>query len=319
MNIKSRFLKINRILKRREVSVLVLILLLIAIFSFLSDEYLTQRNIYSILLQVSVVAVASIGFTMIMITGGIDVSIGSILGISSVVAGHLLVAGFSAFCVILAALFTGLFFGVLNGLIISYAHVPPIITTLGMMSIIRALMFQLLNGKWITSIPKSINFLGSVTLLKLPISIWIVLALSLVATWFLYYKPTGRHIYASGNSEEASRVAGVNLNKINVLVYGCTGMLASLSGLITVARTGIVQTNTGLGFEMNVLAAVIVGGTSTRGGSGTVIGSILGAFLVVILKNGMILINAPALYEGLIIGLLIILSVIIDFFRTKEF
>jgi ribose/xylose/arabinose/galactoside ABC-type transport system permease subunit len=146
---------------------------------------------------------------------------------------------------------------------------------------------------------------------------WIAVLLILFFSYFLNSRPLGRAIYALGNNPEAARVSGVNLARTTLFVYALTGVLVGFAGLIYVARTGIVQTNTGTGFELEVIAAVVLGGTSILGGKGTVIGSLLGAFLVGIIKNGMILLNVPALSEGLVIGALILISVVIDVIRAR--
>ncbi|MGC8981966.1 MAG: ABC transporter permease, partial [Minisyncoccia bacterium] len=216
-----------------------------------------------------------------------------------------------------SALGTGGFIGLINGIIIGYGEIPPIITTLGMMNIIRALIFQVLGGRWITEIPENLRIIGIGRFLEIPISIWIAIGLIIFFSYFLRSRPLGRYIYAVGNNEEAARVSGINSRVIRLLVYAIGGILAGFSGVLYATRTGIVQTNTGMGFELDVIAAVVLGGTSIRGGKGTIVGSLLGAILVGIIKNGMVLLNVPALTEGLIIGLLIIGSVIIDLIKTQ--
>jgi len=212
----------------------------------------------------------------------------------------------------------GLGIGLVNGTIIAWGGIPPIIATLGMMNLIRALMFQILGGKWISGIPPSVRTIGLGKWLGIPIPMWIAAFLIAIFSYFLSYRPLGRHVYAVGNNPEAARVSGVNLKSTVVFVYALTGALAGFAGLINAARTGIVQTNTGMGFELDVIAAVVLGGTSALGGRGTIIGSLLGAFLVGIIKNGMVLLNVPALSEGLVIGVLIIISVLADIIRARR-
>ena len=308
---------LRRILGRREFTVLILIFFLSIIFSLTTAKFLSIDNLTNILFSLSPVIISAIGMTMIIITGRIDVSVGSILGMSAVISGFLLTLNTSLVFVILSALGTGGFIGLVNGIIIGYGGIPPIITTLGMMNIIRALIFQVLGGRWITGIPENLRVIGIGKFLEIPISIWIAIGLIIFFSYFLRSRPLGRYIYAVGNNEEAARVSGINSRVIRLLVYSIGGILAGFSGVLYATRTGIVQTNTGMGFELDVIAAVVLGGTSIRGGKGTIVGSLLGAILVGVIKNGMVLLNVPALTEGLIIGLLIIGSVIIDLIKVR--
>ncbi|MGQ9472742.1 MAG: ABC transporter permease [Candidatus Caldatribacteriaceae bacterium] len=310
-------MKRGRVLQRREFTVLGLIVILAVIFSFTTERFLSVSNLTNLLLQLAGTAISAIGMTMIIITGGIDVSVGSMLGMSSVVAGKLLMGNAPVFLVVLSAMGIGLLMGLMNGSLVAYGKIPPIIVTLGMLNIIRSLLFQFLGGRWISGIPPAIRVIGLGKWLGIPISMWMAILLILFFTYFLRSRPLGRAIYALGNNPEAARVSGVNLGLVTLFVYTLTGVLVGFAGLIYVARTGIVQTNTGVGFELEVIAAVVLGGTSILGGKGTVVGSLLGAFLVGIIKNGMVLLNVPALSEGLVIGTLILLSVVIDVIRSR--
>lgn len=305
------------LLRKREFTVFGLIVVLAVIFSFATERFFSVSNLTNLLLQLAGTAICAIGMTMIIITGGIDVSVGSMLGMSSVVAGKLLMGNAPVFLVVLASIGVGLLMGLVNGSLIAYGKVPPIIVTLGMLNIIRSLLFQLLGGRWISGIPPAIRVIGLGRWLGIPISMWIAAVLIAFFSYFLNSRPLGRAIYALGNNPEAARVSGVNLARTTLFAYTITGILVGFSGLIYVARTGIVQTNTGTGFELEVIAAVVLGGTSILGGKGTVIGSLLGAFLVGIIKNGMVLLNVPALSEGLVIGALILVSVVIDVIRAR--
>jgi ribose/xylose/arabinose/galactoside ABC-type transport system permease subunit len=308
---------LKKVLQSREITVLGLIIVLGFVFSITTEKFMSMDNIANVLLVLAGIAIASIGMTMVIITGGIDVSVGSILGMASVVAGKLLQMEMHNSIVVLAALGVGCAIGLLNGLIISFGNVPPIIVTLGMMSMMRALLFTVLGGRWIAGVPASIRVIGLGKVLELPIPIWIAIALIALLSMFLVARPLGRAIYAVGNNAEAARVSGVNLHAVNLFVYAMTGLFVGLSGLIYVARTAMVQTNSGVGFELDVIAAVVLGGTSILGGKGTIIGSFLGAALIGVIKNGMVLMNVPALSEGLVIGILILISVVIDIVRVR--
>jgi ribose/xylose/arabinose/galactoside ABC-type transport system permease subunit len=234
-----------------------------------------------------------------------------------VVAGKLLMMHASAPVIVVGALAAGFAVGILNGAIISYGNIPPIIVTLGTMNIIRALLFGVLGGRWVSGVPRTITPLGLGRFLTLPIPFWISLVLIALFSLFLASRSQGRAVYAMGNNADAARVSGVNLNRTNLFVYALTGTLAGIAGLIYVARTGIVQTNSGTGFELEVIAAVVLGGTSIMGGKGTLVGSLLGAALLGLIQNGMVLLNIPALSEGLVTGGLIITAVLIDIVRAR--
>lgn len=309
--------RLRRIVRRREFTVFGLIVVLVVLFSLTTERFMSVSNLSNLLLQLAGIAISAIGMTMVIITGGIDVSVGSTLGMASVVAGKFLMSGYSPFLVLLGALGVGLLIGLCNGLLIAWGNIPPIIVTLGMMSILRSLMYQLLGGRWISGIPPGIRVIGLGKWFGIPISMWVTMLLIAFFTYFLSSRPLGRAIYAVGNNPEAARVSGIDLRRTLLFVYAVLGALAGFAGLVYVARTGIVQTNTGSGFELEVIAAVVLGGTSILGGRGTVIGSLLGAFLVGVIKNGMVLLNVPALSEGLVIGVLIILSVMIDVVRAR--
>ncbi len=308
---------VRRVLQMREVTILGVIIVLAVVLSLTTKNFLSASNISNTLLGLSGIAIISIGMTMVIVTGGIDVSVGSSLGIAAVVAGKLLMMHASAPVIVICALLAGFAVGMLNGVLISYGKIPPIIVTLGTMNIIRALLFGILGGRWVSGVPRTIAPLGLGKFLSLPIPFWIALVLIALFTIFLASRPQGRAVYALGNNEDAARVSGVNLNRTIMFVYALTGALAGIAGLIYVARTGIVQTNSGSGLELEVIAAVVLGGTSILGGKGTLVGSLLGAALLGLIQNGMVLLNIPALSEGLITGGLIIAAVLIDIVRAR--
>lgn len=290
---------------------------LVIFFGLSSERFLMKNNIRNILLQVSSIGVASVGMTMIIITGGIDVSAGSILGIVAVTLGEAVTHGIPASIAIILGILVGLLLGSANGLLVSSIEIPPIIVTLGTMSLLRSLVYTFLEGRWIASLPESVRWVGLGKILEIPVPICLMIILIVYFSYFMRYKPVGRYIYAVGNSIETARVSGVNVKKILFFVYALAGLLYGVAGTIVVGRAGIVQTNTGDGFELQVIAATVLGGTSILGGKGTILGSLLGSLLVAIISNGLILLNVPALTEGLIIGTLILGSVAIDVIRSR--
>lgn len=309
------------IFERTEFTVLAFIVLVGLFLSIVTNTFLTFTNLTNILLDISGIAIASIGVTMIIITGGIDVSTGAVLGVTGFFIGKLVESGTDPVITVFVALVVGAVLGSLNGVFVSYGNIPPIITTLGTMNIYRAATFTLLQGKWINLLqaPQTITPIGLGRIFGIPVPFIIALVFIAIASYFLYKRPTGRYIYAIGGGMEAARLAGININKVRVLIYGLTGVAVAMSSVIYVARTKIVQANTGSGFELDVIAATVLGGTSILGGKGSVIGSLLGALLVGMIKNGLTLLSRhiSGFMEGTVIGTLIIVMVLIDIYRKR--
>ena len=309
------------IFERTEFTVLAFIFLVGLFLSVVTDTFLTFTNLTNILLDISGIAIGSIGVTMVIITGGIDVSTGAVLGVTGFFIGKLVESGANPVITVCVALVVGALLGALNGVFISYGNIPPIITTLGTMNIYRAATFTLLQGKWINLLqaPQTITPIGLGRIFGIPIPFILALIFIAMASYFLYKRVTGRYIYAIGGGMEAARLAGININRVRVFIYGLTGAAVAMSSVIYVARTKIVQANTGSGFELDVIAATVLGGTSILGGKGTVIGSLLGALLVGMIKNGLTLLSRhiSGFMEGMVIGALIIVMVLIDVYRKR--
>ncbi len=310
-----------KVLKSREFTVVIILIALGLLFGLTTKNFLSPSNLRNLLLQVSTIGIAAIGMTMIIITAGIDVSAGSIVGVVAVIVGKSALMGINVWVIFIFAIIVGMLLGSLNGYIISYIGIPPILVTLGTMSFLRAMVYQLLEGRWIGSyppFPDAFRKIGTGTMYGLPTPVWIMLILLVIFMYYLMYRPTGRYIYAVGNNQDAARVSGIPVKRVLFSVYVMAGMLYGIASFIIASRTGIVQTNTGSGFELSVIAATVLGGTNILGGEGTVIGSMLGALLIAVIKNGMILMNLPALAEGLIVGAIIIGSVLADILKSRE-
>ncbi|GAK59279.1 inner-membrane translocator [Candidatus Vecturithrix granuli] len=308
--------------ERTEFTVLTFIFLIGLFLSLATNTFLTFNNLMNILLDISGIAIASIGITMVIITGGIDVSTGAILGVTAFFVGKLVETGANPVITVFVAIVVGALLGSINGALVSYGNIPPIITTLGTMNIYRAATFTLLQGKWINLLqaPQTITPIGLGRVSGIPVPFLIALVLITIASYFLYKRATGRYIYAIGGGLEAARLAGININSVRVFIYGLTGVVVAMSSVIYVARTKIVQANTGSGFELDVIAATVLGGTSILGGKGSVVGSLLGALLVGMIKNGLTLMSRhiSGFMEGMVVGTLIIVMVLIDIYRKKR-
>ena len=304
-------------LARREVIVLLILFAGSVIFNFTHHSYLTRDNIVSILSNVSVVAIVSIGMTMVIVTDGIDVSVGSMLALCMLMSAKTMVAGGGLIGALLVSLGAGLLAGLINGAIVAYGRIHPIIVTLGTLNIIRAVHIQILGPQWITP-PPAAHSLALGAFIGWPIPWWLAVLLTVLFSLFLARRPLGRHIYAIGGNTEAARLAGVNVLGVIVFVYAMTGMLVGLAAVIQLGQSGTVQPNAGLGLELQVIAATVIGGTSILGGKGTVVGAVLGALLVEAVHNALITIGNLGLIEGLIIGALILIAVGVDVIQNRR-
>jgi len=310
-------LKIQKIIKTREFIVFCTILILSFLISLYSTSFLQLQNIKNIFMQTSSIAISAIGMTFIIITGGIDVSAGSIFGLSALTMAKLSTSGMEPILALTVGAIVGAMLGLLNGLLISKFHLSPIIVTLGTMSIWRTMIFVISGGRWVLGIPSKALFFGSGTLWKIPFPIFLMLILIIFFSYFSYKRPFARYIYAYGNNPDFLRVSGINTSNVLLFIYTLAGLMYAISSFIVVGRTGLVQANIGTGYELQVIAAVVLGGTSITGGKGTIIGSFLGATMIGVISNGLVLLNVPALLENLILGILILISVIADILSNR--
>ena len=305
------------LLARRETLVLILLLVGSIIFNFTHPSYLSGDNINSILSNVAVVAIISIGMTMVIVTGGIDVSIGSMLALCMLLSAKIMVAGGNLVESLLVALGVGLLAGAINGAVVAYGRIHPIIVTLGTLNILRAVHIQVLGPQWITP-PAVAHDLALGALLGIPIPFCLVVVLGVVGSLFLARRPLGRHVYAVGGNAEAARLAGVNVRGVTIFVYAAIGLLVGLAAIVQLGQSGTVQPNAGVGLELQVIAATVIGGTSILGGRGTILGSILGALLVEAVHNALIAIGNMGLLEGLVVGVLILIAVGADVLQNRR-
>nr|BBH85372.1 hypothetical protein KTC_01230 [Thermosporothrix sp. COM3] len=302
----------------RELILIAILIIGSLIFQLFFPTFLTWNNIASILSNVAVVSIIAIGMTMVIVTGGIDVSIGSVVAICMLISAKVMVAGGdNIFIALLVSLGVGLLAGALNGTIVAFGRIHPIIVTLGTMNIIRALHIDLLGPKWLTPPPVARTLaLGNV--FGIPIPWLLVIVLGVVVGLFLSRRPLGRAIYAIGGNPEAARLAGIRTRWVTIFVYAAIGMLIGLAALIQLGQSGTVQPNTANGLELQIIAATVIGGTNILGGRGSILGSLLGALLVAAIHNALITLGTISLLEGLVIGALIIVAVGIDMLQKRK-
>lgn len=308
------------------------LLALVGMILFLSwhePNFLTLANWQNILLQISVNLCLSIGMTLIIVTGGIDLSVGAILGLSGAVAAGVLKNGlalpalgvqlqFTPFGAVIAGIVVGLVLGWFNGIAITRFRLPPFVATLGMLSIGRGLTMLWTNGFPITGLGATFGFIGAGFWLGVPTAIWI--SALLVAVFYVVAKHSvlGRYIYAVGGSERAASFSGVNTNRVKVWVYTLGGGLAAVGGLILTARLDAADPKAGLGYELDSIAAVVIGGTSLSGGRGSICGTVLGCLIIGVLNNGLVLLEVSPFWQQVIKGLVIIAAVALDKAGTKK-
>lgn len=315
-------MKLNRENLARLQSLLALVVMVI-VLALLSDKFLTLANQRNILLQISVNLCLSIGMTLIILTGGIDLSVGAILALSGAVAAGLLKNGlalkmfgvalqFTPFGAIVAGIFTGFALGWFNGFAITRFKLPPFVATLGMLSIARGLTMLWTGGFPVTSLGTAFGFIGAGIFLGVPMPVWI--SAGLVILFYLVSKRTmlGRYIYAVGGNEKATAFSGINVNLVKLWVYALGGALAAVAGLIVTARLDAADPKAGLGYELDCIAAVVIGGTSLSGGRGSILGTVLGCLIIGVLNNGLFLLDVSPFWQQVVKGFVILAAVAAD-------
>jgi ribose transport system permease protein len=302
--------------------------LMVLALSVLSDRFLTPDNGWNILRQISVNLCLSIGMTLVILGGGIDLSVGAILGLAGAVSAGLLKNGlalpgtslvleFTVSGAILAGVVVGGAAGGFNGLAVTRFKLPPFVATLGMLSIARGLTMLWTGGFPITGLGAQFGYLGTGSLLGMPLPVWVMLALTAVFVVVTQRTRFGRHLYAVGGNERAARLTGLNVARIKLAIYTLAGALAGVAGLIVTARLDSAQPNAGLGYELDSIAAVVIGGTSLSGGRGSVAGTVLGCLIIGVLNTGLFHLNVSPFWQQVIKGGVILLAVALDKMNAK--
>jgi rhamnose transport system permease protein len=300
----------------REAGISIFILLLVLVISSLAPSFLKPTNLQNLFMNMSILAIVALGQTMVIITHGIDLSVSSVIGLVAMMVGFML-RQFPEMPVALALVLgmgLGSILGAFNGLIITVGKVPPIIATLGTLSVFRGMVFFYSQGSWVNAfeLPKSFKSFALATPLGLPNLVITAILVALVVYFFLNHTRTGRNIYAVGSNPEAAQFAGIRPQRILFLVYVLSGVAAGLAGVLWASYYASAQTNTALGFELQTVAAAVVGGVSISGGVGTVPGVLLGALLLGTIQNSLTLVNISPFWELAAQGLLILLAVVSD-------
>ena len=292
---------------------------LCVIMSLISSSFLSFNNIMNVLRQISMIAILAAGQFLVLVAGGIDISLGSIVGLAGIIFSMGMVKwGMAPIVAALLAVFIGGISGFFNGFQDAIVGIPAMIATLGTQGVARGLTYVLTNAYPISDLPESISFLGRGYLLSIPWPVIIMLIVFLIIGFISQKTKFGRFVYASGGNPEAAYLSGIKVKKVKITTYVIAGCLASLSGIILVSRLASGQPNAGIGWEFEAIIAVIIGGVSLAGGKGKIFGVLLGAILVGLLTNGMTLLNVSSYYQQIVKGLVLVFAVGLDVYQTRK-
>jgi len=317
-----------------KLSAVLTLVILIAVFAFGNAAFLTVGNGLTVLLQTSVIGLLGIGMTLVIITGGIDLSVGSVLALAGTVTGMLVKMGMPVVPAMLLGVAVGGACGLFNGLVITKLRITPFVATLGMMLIARGTALQLTGAAPISQLGEAFGVLGNGALFRvvgqgtnglpkvifpgIPFPALLLLVVAVAATYLLRRRALGRHIYATGSNEEAARLSGVRVDRTKILAYVMSGALAGLSGVVLMSRLVTAQPNEGVMYELDAIAAAVIGGASLMGGVGTISGTMIGAFIIGVLRNGLNMAGVSAFIQQIIIGFVMIIAVYVDQIRSRR-
>ncbi len=314
----------TRLAGQREYGVLALLVLTAAVVASVNRAYLSPVNIRDMLVQCVPAAIIACGVTFVIVTGEIDISVGSMMGLLAAVVGTLTSTerlGLPVGAGVVLTLLLGTTLGAINGLLVAFGRVPSIIVTLGMLTALRGTSEIVMGGKWITDIPSGLRFLGTGTLLGVPICLVVTAVVGAGAILMARETPLGRRIYAVGSNPEGARVAGLPARRIKVFVFTLTGFLTAVATLVSVTQMSVIESGIGTGLELLVVTCVVVGGTSISGGKGTVVGSLLGVLLLGVVRTNLIFLRLGEMstyWERAIQGAFILMAVLADHLARRR-
>ncbi|MCL7746839.1 ABC transporter permease [Halalkalibacter alkaliphilus] len=300
--------------------IFVTFLILCLIMSLLSDQFLTSSNLTNVARQISINAILAVGMTFVIITGGIDLSVGSVMAFTgTIMAGLMLVSGIPIYLAVLIGIVLGTVIGYINGTLVAYAKIPAIIVTLAMMEATRGLALLYTGGYPLSGLPEAFTFIGRGHVFGIiPMPVLIMVLVYIAAYIILNHLPFGRYIYAIGGNEEAVRLSGVKVKRYKIMAYVISGVTAGIAGMILTSRLASGQPMAGVGFELDAIAAVVLGGTAIAGGRGHIFGTLLGALLIGVLSNGLNLMGVSPYVQLVLKGLIIIGAIYYSSWRQKD-
>jgi ribose transport system permease protein len=287
-------------------------LMLMLALTVLSPSFLTVGNLLNVTRQVSINAIIAAGMTFVILTGGIDLSVGSVLAISGAIIAGALKGGVPLVAALAAGMAVGIAFGTLNGVAVAYGRVAPFIVTLATLTMARGVTLVYTDGRPISDLGAAFGWFGVGDVAGVPVPVLIMAVVFAASAIALGQMVIGRYIYAIGGNEEATRLSGVDIRRYKVLVYALSGLLSAVAAVILTARLDSAQPTAGQGYELDAIAAVVLGGTTLAGGEGSMLGTLLGAFLIGVLNNGLNLLNVSSFYQLVVKGVVILLAVLLD-------
>jgi ribose transport system permease protein len=311
-----------RAINVQELGILVIFLAWVIFLSLATDTFLTTRNVFNMLRAFSWIAIAAFGQCMVILTGGIDLSVGSNMALSGLAAAILAVNNVPTPLAILGGILTGGLIGLCNGLLVTRFRLPPFIATLGMLSIARGITYGVTGGWPVRQLPADFNQIGQFDVMigswPVPVPVLVMVVLAILVSLFLSRTVTGRHIYAVGGNEEAARVSGIKTQSVKLFVYISCGVLTAIGGILMTARLGVAAPTAAEGYELDIIAAAVIGGVSLFGGEGTILGVLIGAALMQTIRTGLNLLGFPTYWQPAAIGAVILLAVTFDQWRKRR-
>ena len=299
---------------RREYVTFLLLILEIILFGIFAPGFLTVDNLIRVIQNNAEIAMVSIGMTIVMLLGGIDLSVGSVMGVIAIVIGYMLQGEVNIFLILLVAIVIGIGVGFINGFLVAQFNIPDMIVTIATMNIWKAMIFALLGGKWLTGLNPSYAPITRARVLGIPVLLILIIAVYALFYYFLMYRRFGRYIYATGCNPQSANLSGINIKRIKLVSYCISGGIAAIAAMLYIARMGSVEMTIGSDLPIACIAAVTIGGTGAKGNGKRVsgIGTLAGVMFIAFLKNGIVIFGIPSLLENCFIGLLIVLSVLFD-------
>ena len=313
---------VRRLVRAQEFGVFLILAAMVLFLSVFTNTFLTSTNIFNILRAFSWIAISAFGECMVIITGGIDLSVGSVMGFSGLVSAMLLRASVAVPFAVLGGLGAGAVIGILNGLMVTKAKLPPFIATLGMLLMARGLCYGITGGWPVQDLPQGFRTLGQLDIpflgAGIPLPLLILIVIAVVSALFLKRTVWGYRIYAVGGNEVASGLSGISTDRVKILVYTLAALLTAVGGILMTARLGVAAPTAANGYELDVIAAAVVGGTSLAGGEGTILGVLVGAAIMQVLRTGLVLTGVSAYWLQAVQGLVIVVAIMLDQLRKRR-
>lgn len=302
-------------------SLILVIAILIILFAFLNPVFVSPSNLLNLVDQVSIIGIVALGMTVVILSGGIDLSVGSIVAFSGIILAMCLARNIPVFFSMIICLGTGIGLGLINGFFIAYGRVPAFISTLGLMSIGRGAALYITSGKSVSDFPGQLQAFVTGSIVHIPVSIVVFIGFGLLLLIFLKFTYWGKYIYAIGGNEKAAWLSGIDVKSYKLLVYAISGLASAIAAMLLVGKLGSAQPQAGNMYELNAIAAVVIGGASLSGGKGSVEKTFLGILILGILQNGFSILNIASFYQQILVGFVIIFAVIADSksFKIKRY